>query len=243
MSVAPGRVRALLLPSLFALVAFALLMSLGVWQLHRLAWKEGLLAQIGERLKAPALLLPPASAWGSLSQAADEYRHVTAKGVFEHDKEAFVFRTAGSGLGEAGFYVLTPLRLDGGGTILVNRGFVPERLRDPSQRTADQAAGDVTVSGVLRWPEDRNMFTPADNPATRTWYTRDPPAIAKALGLADAAPFSLDADPDPKGTALRGGATTVNIRNDHLSYALTWFGLAATLLVVFGLVVWRRLQA
>lgn len=238
-----ARARPLLLPALFATAVFAVLVSLGVWQLHRLTWKEGLLAQIDERLKAPAHPLPPASSWPSLSQAADEYRHVTVSGVFDHAKEAFVFRTAGAGLGEAGFYVMTPLRLDGGGTLFVNRGFVPERLRDPAQRAADQVTGSVTLSGVLRWPEDRNMFTPSDEPSRRTWYTRDPPSIAKALDVADAAPFSLDADPDPKGAVLRGGATTVNIRNDHLSYAFTWFGLAATLVIVFGLVVWRRLRA
>jgi len=193
--------------------------------------------------RAPWAPAGAAAAWPSLSQAAGEYRHVTVTGVFDHAKEAFVFRTAGSGLGEAGFYVLTPLRLDGGGTLLVNRGFVPERLRDSAQRVADQVTGNVTLSGVLRWPEERNMSTPADEPSRRTWYTRDPPSIAKALDVADAAPFSLDADPDPKGAVLRGGATTVNIRNDHLSYAFTWFGLAATLVIVFGLVVWRRLRA
>ncbi|MDH7797780.1 MULTISPECIES: SURF1 family protein [unclassified Beijerinckia] len=235
------RARSLLLPAVFALAAFAFLMSLGFWQLQRLAWKEGLLAQIAERLNAPPQPLP--SSWSSLSQAADEYRHVTVKGVFDHDKEAFVFRTAGSGLGEAGFYVLTPLRLESGGSILVNRGFVPERLRDPAQRVADQVTGNVTLSGVLRWPEDRNMFTPSDDPAQHTWYTRDPPAIAKALGLNDAAVFSLDADPNAQGAVLRGGATTVNIHNDHLSYAFTWFGLAVTLLVIFALVAWRRLRA
>jgi surfeit locus 1 family protein len=233
----------LLVPALFALPVFALLVSLGVWQLHRLAWKEDLLAQIDQRLNAPATPLPPRAQWSSLSQEADEYRHVSVTGRFEHDNEVYVFRTAGSGIGEAGFLVLTPLRLADGSRIFVNRGFVPERLRDPATRAAGQTNGDVTVAGVLRWPEDRNMFTPADEPARRVWYTRDPVSMARALNLPDAAPFSIDADATTdQSQPLHGGATVVALRNDHLSYAVTWFGLAATLVGVFGVFAWRRLK-
>jgi len=234
----------LLVPAIFALPVFALLVSLGVWQLHRLAWKEDLLAQIDQRLNAPATPLPPRAQWSSLSQEADEYRHVSVTGRFEHDNEVYVFRTAGSGIGEAGFLVLTPLRLADGSRILVNRGFVPERLRDPATRAAGQTSGDVTVAGALRWPEDRNMFTPADEPARRVWYTRDPVSMARALNLADPAPFSIDADvAADQGQPLHGGATVVALHNDHLSYAVTWFGLAATLVGVFGVFAWRRLKA
>ncbi|MDF2118912.1 SURF1 family protein [Roseiarcaceae bacterium H3SJ34-1] len=233
----------LAVPAVFALLALALLVSLGVWQLHRLTWKEGLLAQIDQRLNAPATPLPPRAQWQSLSQENDEYRHVSVTGRFEHDSEVYVFRTAGSGLGEAGFLVLTPLRLDDGSRILVNRGFVPERLRDPATRAAGQTSGDVTVAGALRWPEERNLFTPADEPARRVWYTRDPVSMARALNLADPAPFSIDADASvDEGQPLHGGATVVSLRNDHLSYAVTWFGLAATLVGVFGVFAWRRLK-
>jgi len=231
------------MPAVFALLALALLVSLGVWQLHRLTWKEGLLVQIDQRLSAPPTPLPPRAQWSSLFQDKDEYRHVSVTGRFEHDKEAYVFRTAGAGLGEAGFLVLTPLRLADGSRILVNRGFVPERLRDPATRAAGQTSGDVTVTGALRWPEDRNLFTPADEPARRVWYTRDPVSMARALALADAAPFSIDADVSAdQSQPLHGGATVVSLRNDHLSYAVTWFGLAATLVGVFGVFAWRRLK-
>ena len=229
--------------AVFAALALALLVSLGLWQLHRLAWKQELLARIDQRLHAPATPLPAPSQWRSLSRKNAEYRHVSAIGRFEHDKEAYVFRTAGSGLGEAGFLVLTPLRLTGGGRILVNRGFVPERLRDPATRAAGQSQGEVTVAGALRWPEERNLFTPPDESDRRVWYTRDPISIAQALNLSDAAPFSLDADvATDRGMALHGGATVVSLRNDHLSYAVTWFGLAATLVGVFGVFAWRRMR-
>jgi surfeit locus 1 family protein len=243
----PGRgagLTSLVVAAICALLVLALLLSLGVWQLHRLTWKEGLLAQIDQRLNAPATPLPPRAQWSSLSQENDEYRHVSVTGRFEHDNEAYVFRTAGSGLGEAGFLVLTPLRLADGSRILVNRGFVPERLRDPATRAAGQTRGNVTVAGALRWPEARNLFTPGDEPARHVWYTRDPISMARALNLADAAPFSLDADASSdQSQPLHGGATVVNLSNDHLSYAVTWFGLAATLLGVFGVFAWRRLKA
>jgi surfeit locus 1 family protein len=233
----------LMVATIFALLALALLLSLGVWQLHRLTWKEGLLAQIDQRLNAPATPLPPRAQWSSLSQESDEYRHVRVTGRFEHNNEAYVFRTAGSGLGEAGFLVLTPLHLADGSRILVNRGFVPERLRDPATRTAGQTSGDVTIAGALRWPEERNTFTPADEPSRHVWYTRDPISMARAFNLSDAAPFSIDADSSAdQSQPLQGGATVVSLHNDHLSYAVTWFGLAATLVGVFGVFAWRRLK-
>jgi surfeit locus 1 family protein len=235
--------RGLLIPSFFALAVFALLVSLGVWQLHRLAWKEDLIAKIDARAHGPAVAIPPPGAWASLRPDDYEYRHVRVTGRFEHDKEALVFRASGpgDGLSKPGYLVVTPLRLDDGSHVLIGRGFVPEESRDPATRAAGQIAGEVTVTGLMRAPEPRNAFTPADAPAKNEWFTRDPLAISAHFGLERPAPFSIDADAAPlPGGLPRGGVTVVTIPNDHLSYALTWFGLAATLVVVFGLVVFKR---
>jgi surfeit locus 1 family protein len=125
--------------------------------------------------------------------------------------------------------------------VLVTRGFVPEDKRDPSTRAAGQIAGEVTITGLMRAPEPRNAFTPADDPARGAWFTRDTGLIAAHLQLERAAPFSVDADATPNpGGWPRGGATVIAIKNDHLSYALTWYGLAATLVAVLALVMWRR---
>jgi len=234
-----------LLAGVAAVVAFCVLMSLGVWQMQRLRWKEGLLAQIATRLHQSPAPLPVPERWSSMSPDDYEYMAVRVTGTFEHGKEALIFRPAGGEMKQPGFNVITPLRISGTEAhILVNRGFVPENLREPARRSAGQVTGEVTVTGVLRAPESRTAFTPADDAARGLWYSRDPHAMAKAAGLARAAPFSIDADasPNPGGWPL-GGATVVRIPNDHLAYAMTWFALAGTLVVMSGLVWWRRRKA
>jgi surfeit locus 1 family protein len=188
--------------------------------------------------------LPPEESWAGLDPAAYAYRHVTVTGRFEHDKEALVFRPLdtprGGSFSGIGDLVLTPLRLPSGAVVIVNRGFVPDDRTDPSTRAAGQINGPVTVTGLMREPEERNAFTPADQPDKRLWYTRDPGSIATALGLTRVAPFTIDED----RTALPGGLpqageTVLDIPNNHLSYALTWFGLALGMLGVYAVSVWR----
>ena len=241
-----SNMRSVFLPAVLTALAFALLASLGVWQLQRLAWKEGLIAAIAARSQAAPVAPPAPADWATLDPAAYDYRRVTLTGVFDHRKEALVFRVLEGGksnLSAPGFLVMTPLRLAGGETIIVNRGFVPQERRDPASRVAGQVAGDVAVTGLLRPPEPRNSFTPADDPVRGLWYTRDPAAMAAALRLERAAPFTIDADATQNpGGWPQGGQTVLAIKNDHLSYALTWFGLALTLLGVFGAFVWTSLR-
>lgn len=240
--------RSLIWPGVFALAALAILLSLGVWQLQRLAWKEGLLARLESRMAAAPVALPPQADWPALVRGDFEYRRVRATGTLLHDREVYIFR-AGGGQGTRGrgpgYHVLTPLRLEGGAFVLVNRGFVPERLKDPATRKDTAPPGTVTVTGLLRAPEGRNAFTPPDKPQQRIWYTRDPEAMGAQLGLRRVAPFVIDQDLRTDLAAdqwPKGGAARINIPNNHLSYALTWFGLALTLLGVFGAFAWRRMQ-
>lgn len=226
-----------------ALIAFAILIALGTWQLQRLAWKQDLLQKIDTRMHAAPTPLPGEAEWGALDPDAYEYRHVTATGVFDHHREALIFRASGpnDGLSQPGYVVMTPLRLASGAHVIVARGFVPDDRKDPATRHAGQVAGEVTLTGLLRAPETRNAFTPLDNPAKGLWYTRDPALIAGHFGLERAAPFSIDANPVPlPGGWPKAGVTPVKIPNSHLSYALTWYGLAATLAAFCGFLVWRR---
>jgi len=231
--------RRLLAPAIATFIAFLLLCGLGVWQLQRLAWKEGILAQIHTRITAPPEPVPDEAQWPQLKPSDYAYRHVTVTGTFDHTKEALVFRPFRN---ETGYLVLTPLTLASGAQIIVNRGFVREDVRDPAKRAAGQIAGEATVTGLMREPESRNLFTPADDPAKGLWFTRDPVLIAQHFGLTRAAPFTIDADASsvPDGWP-KGGTTVIDIPNNHLSYAFTWFGLAAALLGVFGVFAWRRL--
>jgi surfeit locus 1 family protein len=216
------------------LVGIAILASLGVWQLKRLAWKEALIAEMDARVHAPPSDPPAPEAWPGLKPSDYEYRHVRVSGVYDLKRQALVFRALSSPKGRyggPGYLVMTPLELANGESVLVNRGFVPVELKSAAEQGP---AGETVVTGLLRDSESRTLFTPADDPARGQWFTRDVEAIAKALDVGPHAPFSIDADAgvDPL-TLPEGGETVLAFPNNHLSYAITWFGMALALAGVF----------
>lgn len=227
----------------FAVLAFAGFIALGTWQVERRAWKLDLIARVDQRVHAPATDAPARSEWPTVNAAHDEYTHVRLRGTFLHDKEALV--QASTKLGP-GFWVLTPLRTADGSIVLVNRGFVPPEARQRTARTAPEPQGDTTVTGLLRLTEPHGGFLRKNDPAADRWFSRDVQAIAAARGLADAAPYFVDAEAAPtQQTATdtptwpAGGLTVIAFPNSHLVYALTWYGLA---LMVLGAAwfVWRH---
>jgi surfeit locus 1 family protein len=225
-----------------ALLAFAVLVALGTWQIERKTWKEGLIAALTERLAAPPTALPAPRAWPSLDPTTDEYRRVKFSATFDHGKEALVY-AAGSAfrpdVSGPGYWIFTPARLADGDFVMVDRGFVPEARKDPASRADGQIAGPVEIVGVMRWPDPRHWFSPADDPAHNLWFTRDPAAIAGAKGVGPVAPFYVEqASPVPPRGLPQPGKLVVNLPNSHLQYAVTWYGLALVLVVVFA--VWAR---
>ena len=236
------RWRGLISPGLATLGALAILIGLGVWQIHRLAWKEALIAAVNERVGAPPVPLPPETDWPALKPSDYEYRHVRAHGVYDVTRQALVFRALASSRGRyggQGYLVMTPLRLADGAEVLVNRGFVP----DTAKAAAATGGGEADVVGLMRSSEERTWFTPPDDPAREQWFTRDIAEIASALHIAKAAPFSIDADASADPAILpEGGETILEFPNNHLSYALTWFGLAAALIAVFAVFAAGRLR-
>ncbi len=237
----------LLGPTVATLCGVALLANLGFWQLRRLEEKTVLLDKIEARTHQPPLALANAAAWLGLVPETVDYVRAQASGTFLHEDEALVFEPAAkgaTGIATKGFSVLTPLKLDDGSIIIVDRGFVPEDLGPSPKRAAAQLKGKVTVSGALRTAQRRGVFTPDDKPEAAIWYTRDPTAIARAFHLDHVAPFYLEADATPNpGGWPKGGDSQITIPNRHLEYALTWFGLAATLIcfyLFFAWVQWRE---
>lgn len=236
--------RGVLVPSLAAAAALAVLVSLGTWQLQRMAWKEGLIAALTERLEAPPVALPAPAQWRALTAADDEFRRVAVTAEFLHDREAAVYtlgssmRSDGAG-GTPGYWIFTPARLDGGAVVMVNRGFVPEANRDAASRRGGAVSGPVSLTGVLRWPEPAGTFTPAADPGHNLWFSRDSDAIAAAKGLTTTgvavAPFYLELEgPDPPGGLPHTGRLQPVLPNNHFGYAMTWLGLAAVLTAVYG---------
>jgi surfeit locus 1 family protein len=237
-------VRALIAPAVATLLGVAMLVALGNWQIRRLAWKEALIAAVETRSHAPPVEAPAEADWPRLDPADYEYRHVRLTGAFERDKQVLVFRALADPRGRyggQGYLVLTPLRLADGSVVLVDRGFVPEANKAAAD---DVASGATSVVGLMRASEARNWFTPADDPAKGQWFTRDISAVARADGLTRVAPFIVDADAGADPDALpEGGETILAFPNNHLSYAVTWYALAAALIGVFLAFAASRLRA
>ena len=229
----------LVILGLLAAAVFAGLCALGTWQVHRLAWKRALIAQVDQRAHAPATPAPARADWPALTSDNAEYRHVSASGTYKFDQQTLV--QAATELG-SGYWVMTPLELPDGGTVLVNRGFVlPEWRKAQAQIAQPPAPGQVT--GLLRMGEPGSGFLRNNDPAANLWYSRDLPAIAAARGLTDVAPFFIDADAvsSPERNPAKapvGGLTVLSFPNNHLVYAITWYALA--LMVIVGVAVFVR---
>jgi surfeit locus 1 family protein len=219
-----------LAPTLFTIPALLILLGLGTWQVQRLHWKEGLIAQ-RDRMVAALPIAPPQT----LAEAqANQFRHVADDGVLLNDKEIYLAATSDSG--ESGYQVLTPLQETGGRIVFVNRGFVPLELKDTAKRAAGELSGTVHIAGLLRVPpaQKPTFFLPDNRPDLDLWFWVDLPAMGEAAGFPNVAPFYIDADATPNpGGWPKGAVTRLALPNDHLQYAITWYALAVALIVIY----------
>lgn len=226
--------------TLVTLVALAILISLGVWQVKRLAWKEALLARVAALQSAPARPADAVLAQMAAGGDADFTRVALdcpglAKAPF---LELYAVRD-----GEPGVRLVSacPIKTAGYGAVLVDRGFVAQTVSarppvDPADRTP------FALTGVFRKPDKPSFVTPPNDVAGNHWYWRDHAAMAKALGLGAPAPQVLMAETptNPDWKALVPAPVPADIPNRHLEYALTWFGLAAALAGVYAALLWRK---
>jgi surfeit locus 1 family protein len=216
--------------------AIAVLIGLGTWQTQRLDWKAELIESIETRQNAPAIALPTGLTAAEVE--AREFTNIQVTGRFRHADEMIVL--ARSREGRAGSRVVTPLETDDGRVVLIDRGWVPVGAEDPAMRAEGQVAGMVALDGLLRAPGRTNLFTPDNQPDENVWYWIDPEAMATRAGIT-AQPFYIEAGPAANSGGLPvGGRPVLAIANNHLQYAITWYGLAAGLLAVY--VVFRRAE-
>jgi surfeit locus 1 family protein len=228
------------------LVLMALFIGLGIWQLQRLAWKEGLIAEVAARADLPPVPLPPAGEWPAFDMEAANYRPFTVTGHWVPEATAFVFTSLptprGGPYGGVGYWVMTPLALTGGGTVLVDRGFIPDTSLAAFRGGGPLPQGEVTLAGIARAPEETGPFTPGPDAADREDFIRDPARLAPMLdpALAPVAPIYIDLPKGPPGALPQGGETEMEFPNNHLGYAFTWFGFA--ILIPPLLWLWVRRQ-
>lgn len=217
-------------PTLITIPALIMLVALGSWQVNRLHWKAELIDRLQERGTAKPIALP---AW--IDNLQDyEYRRVAVTGEFLHEKEFYLVNRSLNG--KPGLNIVTLLkRADGGGHVLVNRGWTPFDMRDPKTREKGQVKGGVIVEGIVRLAKGPGFFMPDNEPHNNTWFFVDPSSMSASAGLPPLQGYYILAANKSPGGFPFGHQWRVNLRNDHLHYAITWFALAFGLLVIYVL--------
>lgn len=244
----------LLFPTVMTLAVLPLLVGLGTWQWHRKEWKEDLIAKIETRRTAEPVSYTAALAQYVQKGEAD-YVRVRLTGTFDHAEERHLYAPRSD---SQGWHVYTLFKPEGGQPpVFVNRGWVPDALKDPGKRAEGQVSGITTVTGLVRADQVNGIFTPPADAKSNRYYSRDtwamrwgasgppPPDQLSIMRLAAYAPFSIDAEAEPAnpGGWPKGGTTEIQIPNSHLQYVVTWYGLAVTLLGVFIVFARQRLAA
>lgn len=237
---------------IFSLAMLALCIGLGVWQLQRRAEKHALIAVLTERLAAAPGTLPQASQWSALTTGRDEFRRVRFVATYQPRPDAMVY-SSGSAVRDdvsgPGTWAFMPATLPSGEIVVINTGFVQNTMQDRVQQdravTRLITGAPVTLTGFIRFPESAGSLTPAEDLAKRLWFTRDHLAMARTLGWGEGgkpvAPFYIDLEaPLPQSGIPKPGPLSVHLKDDHLQYAVTWFGLAGVVVVAFA--VWWRAQ-
>ena len=229
----------------FMLALMVLFTALGIWQVERLAEKEHLIANVAARMDLPPEHLPPVEEWASFDAEAWDYRQVIASGTFRSSETVLVFTSLADQRGKLsgpGYWVMTPLELAAGGTVFINRGFVPQDSAEAFAAGGVVEPGLVSLTGIARASEEIGSFTPAPDTAKRVEWVRNTERLAALAGPVPqpVAPIYIDLPASGDGALPQGGETTVSFPNNHLGYAITWFGFAT--LVPFLLWFWARRQ-
>lgn len=210
---------------ILSLAVLALFIGLGTWQVQRLHWKEGVLAEIDARIAADPVSLPALP-----DKARDTYLPVVVSGSFGEKTLRVLVSTKQAG---AGYRLISPLQTDQG-AILIDRGYI--RVAD---KMPPLPVGPVTIEGNLHWPDDRSGSTPENDVAGNTWFARDLPQMADTLGTQPILVITRQMTPAEPGV-LPLPVTSEGVPNRHLEYAGTWFLLALTWSVMTLGLLWRK---
>jgi len=215
--------------TVFSVMAFGILVTLGSWQIYRMQWKAELIAEFEDRAHSTPIPVT------SLSfDEPQRYQRVFVEGVWLHQHE--VQLTGRTFEGTAGYHIITPLRLDDDRIILINRGWVSQDYREPAQRPATLTTGLIQVDGIVRLPAKKGYFVPENDLANGDWFTLSIADISQYSGLGDSIvnTFTVDAlRPDGPYVLPIGVGVNITLPNNHWQYALTWYGIALGLVGVY----------
>ena len=226
----------LLLPAVLTLVMLAVLLSLGSWQVQRLQWKLERIETISLRQDAAPIRLTSKAEIAALQEPSHHYQAALLRGHFGPQQVFWYTQISRAPAGlppqaRRGYHVLSPFYLSDGAVIMVDRGFVPERQKD-TLAAPDGETQEIAV--VLRWPDQRGTFDALDQPADNLFYVRDPQAIGPHWQVS-LPPVIGELAATPEGQWPYGGQTRMVLSNNHLQYAVTWYGLAVVLVFISGL--------
>lgn len=218
-------------PTVMTVVMLITLLGLGTWQVQRHAWKSDLIAKLKSRSQSAAVALPAADA----PPEEIEFQRVRVSGTFLHEHEFLLLGR--SRRGSPGLHVLTPLRRSNGeGYALIDRGWIPFERRAPASRTEGQVTGEVSFEGIVRIVRGPGMFTPENDPKGNNWYFIDPAAMARLAGIETLPDFYVLSGAEEKpGVYPIPRQWRIDIRNDHVEYAITWYLMAVVLVVIYVL--------
>lgn len=225
-----------------------LFVRLGFWQVERLAEKEALIAAVDTGLDTEPIALPPVAEWVGFDPETYDYRPVTISGTYRADQTVLVFTSLANAKGQysgPGYWVMTPLVLESGGTVFVNRGFVPQDQASAFAGGGGAEAGVMTLTGIGRKSEEASSFTPAADAEKRIDWVRNVPRMAAMsdTALTPVADITIDLPAGEPGALPQGGETTVEFPNNHFGYALTWFGFALLTPIMLVVWIWRQRSA
>ncbi len=233
------KLRPLFWPTLIMLPVILFSLGLGAWQMERREWKREILDRITANQAAAPMPFGELVKGDPLRR---EYGRVRLAGTFLHDKEFYL--AARSLKDKVGMQVVTPLRMDDGAIVLFDRGWIPSEKKDPAKRAEGQVPGKVELIGIVRRNQEKRQFAPDNDPAKNFWFHVDVPLMRKMAGgtpdpLLDTFFVEADATPNPGGVPI-GGQTRLDIPNDHLQYAITWFLIALAAAGVYLAYHWEQ---
>ena len=219
--------RPLLWPTIVTIPALIVLLMLGTWQVNRLQWKTALIDEFKARSTAEAI-------YPSFSGQPVEFQRVNVTGRFIHDET--IYLTGRTYEGNAGFHVVTAFESDKGDLFFVNRGWVSEAYREPSSRAFSMTTDSLMLDGIIRLAQRQGQFVPDNEPERGFWFTMKPDEVAAHLDLPAAEQaYYIDAirQEGEELTLPIAAEVKVEVRNSHLNYAITWYGIALSLIGVY----------